>query len=369
MTPLVLKFGGNCLATPEKILERAQQIIDYTKGGRKVIVVVSAMGRTTNNLVDLAYSVSKNPIKRELDMLLTTGERVSMSLLSMVLNDLSCPAISFTGSQAGILTQDDGVNTQIYQLRPIRVEEELNNGKVVVLAGFQGVDPQSKEIKTLGRGGSDTTAIFFANYFKGECLIFKDVPGVCNCDPNIFNEASTFSKITHDQLDSICRFGGRILHLPAIDLAKKVNLDFDIVYADKPLVTTKIVGENITSFKALTIAKQTFKINLSGERLLDMCKSNGLVEPHYFEYNGNSVVWGELEILNPLEQIANSKETEFTDNGSLLTFITSEPDFQFSGDTQPIHSQKLNNLYHYHFIIETNQLPETYNLFRYYLEK
>ncbi|MCB0356172.1 MAG: aspartate kinase, partial [Bdellovibrionales bacterium] len=194
MDVIVLKFGGSCLANPEKIRLRAQQIKSFYDQGLKVITVVSAMGNQTNELVNLAYKVSPTPHRRELDMLLTTGERISMALLSMALNDLHCPAISFTGSQAGVLTEEHHNHANIKEIKPIRVEQELSNDKVVIIAGFQGVNPITKEVTTLGRGGSDTTAMAFAKHFKGRCYIFKDVPGVCSADPNKYHHAQTFKQ-------------------------------------------------------------------------------------------------------------------------------------------------------------------------------
>ena len=222
---IVCKYGGSCLTSTRHILNAAKQIADLSLSGKKVIVIVSAMGKSTDQLIELAREVSHNPIRRELDMLLTTGERVSMSLMSMALHDLGCPAISLTGSQAGILTTSTHSDAHIVDIKPTRIETSLSNNQVVVLAGFQGVDPQTKEITTLGRGGSDTTAVVVASHFKAEaCKIFKDVDGICRADPKNIAEAQPLKEITYDHLLDMCFWGSQILHYRSAALAHKMNL-------------------------------------------------------------------------------------------------------------------------------------------------
>src|SRR4029077_13211128 len=165
---IVQKFGGVCLETPAKIHAVASSLADLHKRGHRVVAIVCAMGKATDELIKLAYQVSPHPNRRELDMLLTTGERISMSLMSMALADLGVPAISLTGSQAGVMTDESHSSARILDVRPIRVREELDRGRIVVLAGYQGVNPVVKEITTLGRGGSDTTAVAMAAALKAE---------------------------------------------------------------------------------------------------------------------------------------------------------------------------------------------------------
>ena len=153
---IVQKYGGTCLETPAKIRAVASSLADLHSRGNRVVAIVSALGNTTDDLVKMAYQVSPHPNRRELDMLLTTGERISMSLVSMALSDLGVPAISFTGSQSGIITDDAHSQARIVEVRPVRIREELGNGKVVIVAGYQGVS-RNREVTTLGRGGSDTT--------------------------------------------------------------------------------------------------------------------------------------------------------------------------------------------------------------------
>ncbi|UEM14950.1 aspartate kinase [Bradyrhizobium barranii subsp. barranii] len=183
---IVQKYGGVCLETPEKIRAVARSLADLHSRGHRVVAIVSAMGKTTDELIKAAYQVSPHPNRRELDILLTTGERISMSLMSMALSDLGAPAISFTGSQAGVMTDESHSSARILDVRPARVLEELGRGRIVVLAGFQGVNPRTKEITTLGRGGSDTTAVAMAAALKAErCEIIKEVDGICSADPRV----------------------------------------------------------------------------------------------------------------------------------------------------------------------------------------
>lgn len=222
---IVQKYGGATLATPEKIKQVALRIHNLHKTGTQVVVVVSAMGQTTNQLITLARQVSPNPHLRELDMLLTVGERISMSLLSMALNDLGSRAISFTGSQAGILTDDSHVNATIIDVKAFRVEEALKEKKIVILAGFQGVSPHTKEITTLGRGGSDTSAVAMAAYLKADrCEILKDVDAVYSADPKIVVNAKALPQLHYDHLLEMTKWGAKVLHYKSVEIAKEKNV-------------------------------------------------------------------------------------------------------------------------------------------------
>ena len=210
---IVQKYGGATLATPEKIKSVALKISELKKSGHAVVVVVSAMGQTTNQLIELSQQVSKNPTLREMDMLISVGERISMSLLSMALNDLGCEAISFTGSQAGIITDDDHISANIIDVTPIRVQQALEKNKVVVLAGFQGVSQKTKEITTLGRGGSDITAVAMAFALKAtRCEILKDVDSIFTADPNSIKAAKPIRHLNADQLYEMTYWGAKVLN-------------------------------------------------------------------------------------------------------------------------------------------------------------
>jgi aspartate kinase len=222
---IVQKYGGVCLETPAKIRAVARSIADLHGRGHRVVTIVSAMGTTTDQLIQTAYQVSPAPNRRELDMLLTTGERISMSLMSMALSDLGVPAISFTGSQAGVMTDGSHSSARILEVRPIRVLEELDRGRVVVLAGFQGVNPATKEITTLGRGGSDTTAVAMAAVLKAErCEIIKEVDGICSADPRIVPDARPLRRVDFASLSDMCFWGAKILHSRSVELAQSQDV-------------------------------------------------------------------------------------------------------------------------------------------------
>src|SRR3954463_11503689 len=231
---IVQKYGGACLETPAKIRAVASTLADLHRRGYRVLAVVSAMGKTTDELVRMAYQVSPHPNRRELDMLLTTGERISMSLMSMALSDLGVQAITFAGSQAGVMTDNSHSSARILEVRPVRVREELDRGRIVVLAGFQGVNPVTREITTLGRGGSDTTAVAMAAALKAErCEIIKQVDGVCSADPRIVANAKPLRQLDFASLSEMCFWGANILHFRSVELAQSQNV---------PLVVKKLGG-------------------------------------------------------------------------------------------------------------------------------
>lgn len=247
---IVQKYGGATLESPEKIRAVAQRISEKSKS-HSMIVAVSAMGQTTNQLLDLANKVSHHPSRRELDMLLTTGERVSMALLSMALNDLKTPAISFTGSQAGILTDDSHVNAFIQDLKPQRVEQSLREKKVAVVAGFQGVSPTTKEITTLGRGGTDTTAVAMAAYFKAErCEILKDVAAVFSADPRIVPEAQPLQKLNYDQLMEMTFWGAKVLHYRSVELARNRDVKLYVGPASDSLADGTVIQKGLNMYES-----------------------------------------------------------------------------------------------------------------------
>lgn len=244
MALIVRKYGGSSLATPQQILDAAKQVAHLHRAGKKVIVVVSAMGKNTDTLMKLAQEISPTPVRRELDMLLTTGERISMSLMSMALHDLDCPAISFTGSQAGVLTNSTHSDATILNIKPIRVRTALDYNQVVVLAGFQGVDPKTKEVTTLGRGGSDTTAVAIASHFKAErCEILKDVSGILTADPKILALPRPLKEVTYDSLLDMCFWGSQVLHYRSAALAHKTTLPLYIGSSQNPERGTLIVKD------------------------------------------------------------------------------------------------------------------------------
>jgi aspartate kinase len=218
----VQKYGGTSVDGAERMRAVARRVAAARAAGHDTVVVVSAMGHTTDELVALAHEVSRAPSRRELDMLLTTGERVSMALLAMALHDLGVDAISFTGSQSGILTDDNHSAARIVGIRPDRIRAELDRGRVVIVAGFQGVNPETREITTLGRGGSDTTAVALAAALgPGRCEIYTDVAGVFTADPRVVPAARVIPELSYRACSTLAHLGGRVLHARCVDLAAR----------------------------------------------------------------------------------------------------------------------------------------------------
>jgi aspartate kinase len=216
---VVQKYGGSSVADVDKIKAVAQLVKRAKDRGQRVCVVVSAMGKTTDALIKLAHDVSRAPSRRELDMLLTTGERASASLLAMALHDLGVDAISLTGSQAGIITNATHAGARVLEVRPYRVADELDKGVVVVLAGFQGVS-YTKEITTLGRGGSDTTAVALAAALDADCEIYSDVDGVWTSDPRVVPTATKLEALSHEEMQELAAAGAKVLNPQAVQFAK-----------------------------------------------------------------------------------------------------------------------------------------------------
>ncbi len=228
MALIVQKFGGTSVGTPDRIRLVAQRIAKSHQAGDQVVVVVSAMGHTTDELIELAHQVSKSPPHREMDMLLTTGERISMALLSMALEDQKIPAISLTGSQTGIITDESHRRARIRKILGDRVRSALGERKVVIVAGFQGVS-EKKEITTLGRGGSDTSAVALAAALKAEvCEIFTDVDGVYSADPRVVSDAKLWKSIPHDLMVEMAIRGAGVLHPRSVELAKQYGVPLKV---------------------------------------------------------------------------------------------------------------------------------------------
>jgi len=217
---IVQKYGGSSVADAEKIKRVAERVARTAASGKRVCVVVSAMGETTDDLLRLAHQIAANPHRRELDMLLSAGERISMALLGMALQERGVEAISFTGSQSGIITDGAHTNARILEVRPVRILEELAHGKVVIVAGYQGVS-REKEVTTLGRGGSDTTAVALAAALDAElCEICSDVDGVFTADPRIVANARRLAELTHEEMQELAFSGAKVLNAQAVEFAR-----------------------------------------------------------------------------------------------------------------------------------------------------
>ena len=220
MSVVVQKYGGSSVADVTRMKQVADRVMRTRREGHDVVVVVSAMGHTTDELLALAKQVSPNPDRRELDMLLTAGERIAMALLSMAIREQGGDAISFTGSQSGIVTNDRHVDARIIEVRPFRVQDELARGKVVVIAGYQGVSYR-REVTTLGRGGSDTTAVAMAAALGADyCEICSDVDGVYTADPRVVPAAQRIGTLSYEETQELAESGARVLNAQAVEFAK-----------------------------------------------------------------------------------------------------------------------------------------------------
>jgi aspartate kinase len=225
---IVQKYGGTSVADPDRMRNVAKHIAALRALGTDVVAVVSAMGKATDNLVELARQVSSNPQGREMDMLLTTGERISMSLLCMALHDVGCDAMSFTGSQVGIITDTSHTKAKILEIKGDRVREALAAGKVAVVAGFQGVSTE-REITTLGRGGSDTTAVALAAALNADaCEIYTDVTGVFSADPRLVPQARKLKELSFDEMLEMAGAGSKVLALRSVEFARNHNVPIHV---------------------------------------------------------------------------------------------------------------------------------------------
>ena len=234
---VVQKFGGSSVADAESIKRVARRIVDTQSAGNEVVVVISAMGDTTDDLMDLAQQVSPNPRPRELDMLLTAGERMSAALLAMAINDLGADARSFTGSQAGVITTGTHGDARIIDITPGRIVSALEDGDVVIVAGFQGVSQDTKDVTTLGRGASDTTAVALAAALKaGYCEIYSDVDGVFTADPRVVPGAQQIPEISFEEMLELAASGAKILHLRCVEYARRANVPVHVrsSFSDNP---------------------------------------------------------------------------------------------------------------------------------------
>ncbi|WP_330227996.1 aspartate kinase [Nocardia sp. NBC_00508] len=236
MALVVQKYGGSSVATAERIRRVAERIVETKKQGHDVVVVCSAMGDTTDELLDLAQQVAPAPPAREMDMLLTSGERISNALVAMAIHSLGAEARSFTGSQAGVITTGAHGNAKIIDVTPGRVRDALDEGLVVLVAGFQGVSQDSRDVTTLGRGGSDTTAVALAAALNADvCEIYTDVDGVFTADPRIVPDAQQLEQVSYEEMLELAACGAKVLMLRCVEYARRYNVPVHVrsSYTDK----------------------------------------------------------------------------------------------------------------------------------------
>ncbi len=253
---IVAKFGGSSVADAPGILRVAKRIVETKRAGNEVVVVVSAMGDTTDDLIDLAKQVSPNPPGRELDMLLTAGERISMAVLAMAINDLGFEARSYTGSQAGLITDSTHGKARIVDVTPGRIQEALRENAIPIVAGFQGVSQDTKDITTLGRGGSDLTAVALAAALYADvCEIYTDVDGIFSADPRVVPSARNVPRITYDEMMELAAAGAKVLHLRCVEYAKRFDLPIHVRSSFSDKEGTFVIADLADQSKLIKLSK------------------------------------------------------------------------------------------------------------------
>ena len=263
---IVQKYGGSSVANPEMIINVAKRVVSYKSKGYDVVVVVSALGDTTDELLELASQISKSPSERELDMLISTGEQVSVALLAMAVHKLGKEAISFTGAQVGIMTDDSHTKARIIDVNTKRIRRELSKGRVVIVAGFQGIN-MDQEITTLGRGGSDMTAVALAKVLGANmCEIYTDVDGVYTADPRIVKDAKKLDRISYEEMLEFASLGAQVLQARSVEVASKFNIPIHVrsSFSDKEgtLITKEVKAMEDVLVSGVTLNKNEAKVTV-----------------------------------------------------------------------------------------------------------
>lgn len=263
---IVQKYGGTSVAGPKRILQVAQRIVRYRRRGYDLVVVVSALGDTTDELLRLAHKITPLPSEREIDMLISTGEQISVALLAMAIHRLGQEAISFTGAQVGIITDSTHTKARIIRINTARIKRELSQKKIVIVAGFQGID-LSREITTLGRGGSDLTAVALAKALRARsCEIYTDVEGIYTADPRIVPEARKLESVSYDEMLEMSSLGAQVLQTRCVELAKRFNIPIIVrsSFTDKggTMISPEVKAMEKVVVSAVTLNKNEVKITM-----------------------------------------------------------------------------------------------------------
>ncbi|MFA5114718.1 MAG: aspartate kinase [Candidatus Omnitrophota bacterium] len=263
---VVQKFGGSSVANVERIQNVARRVVRYKKDGCSMVVVVSALGDTTDELMELAHKIDRNPPEREIDMLLSTGEQISVALLAMAINRLGCEAISFTGGQVGIITDTGHTRARIVKVNSERIKRELAGGRIVIVAGFQGVTADD-EITTLGRGGSDLTAVALAKELEADyCEIYTDVEGIYTTDPRIEPKARKIRRITYDEMLEMASLGAQVMQARSIEVAKRFDVPIHVrsSFSERPgtMITREARNMEDVVVTGITLNRNEAKITV-----------------------------------------------------------------------------------------------------------
>lgn len=314
MDTVVLKFGGSSVADNIRLNVVAEKIIDFYKNGNKVVVVVSAQGKTTDELLKEAGELSAVPIERELDVLLSSGEQISMSKLSILLNRLGYSAISLTGWQAGIFTNAENQNASIETIDTSRIERELEEKRIVIIAGFQGLNEKG-DITTLGRGGSDTTAVAVAAALKAKhCYIFSDVDGVYTTDPNKITEARKLQTLSYEEMMDIADEGAKVLHNRCVEIAQKFEI---------PIVTKSTFNNKQGTTIHSKIEGATIKSIVKNDDIIFVQAKNEMYSISLFQKVYQILLANNLEVNNLVNNSKYALDISFTIKASSFNKFTS----------------------------------------------
>ncbi len=315
----IQKYGGSSLASPERMEAIAKYIYDCRSKGSQLVIVVSAMGNQTDALIQQAHSIHSQPPARELDMLVSVGERISMAMLSIALHKFGVPAISLTGSQSGILTDSHHGDAKILKINPTRIKEQLAQNKVVIVAGFQGVCPIKKEITTLGRGGSDLTAIALSHALQAkDCHIYTDVSGFHHADPRSFQIPHIMKNISWDFCSTAAIHGANVIHARAAILAQKHKIPFSIRSSFDFKQKGTLVSEKYSADNFCLIEQQNLlRVQLNTHQIGDFSCEKNL---HPLSLNTKS--WN-LGPSGKIEAVCNREQLEFWSNHP--SFVSSKP--------------------------------------------
>lgn len=285
---IVQKFGGSSVANVERIQNVAKRVVSYRKKKHDLVVVVSALGDTTDELIELAAKINQHPAEREMDMLLSTGEQISVALLAMAIHKLGFEAISFTGAQVGIITDSSHTRARIIKINADKIKEAIKNGKIVIVAGFQGVT-LNQDITTLGRGGSDLTAVALAKELKAdECEIYTDVKGIYTTDPRIEPNAKKIDEITYDEMLEMASLGAQVMQGRSIEVAKKFDVPIHVRSSFEKDTGTMIIKE-VKKMEEVVVSAITLNRGESKITICDVPDHPGVAAKIFKELAGNGV--------------------------------------------------------------------------------
>lgn len=288
-TLIVQKYGGSSVANPERIKNVAKRVVSYKKRGYDLVVVVSALGDTTDELIELASKVNDDPSEREMDMLISTGEQISCALLAMAIDRLKVPAISFTGAQVGIITDNSHTKARILNISAERIKKELKNGKVVVVAGFQGISV-AREITTLGRGGSDLTAVALAKALGAKiCEIYTDVDGVYTADPRIVSDAKKLARISYDEMLELASLGAKIMQPRSVEYGKRYGVPIHIRSSFSNVDGT-IISKEVRAMEKIDVSGVALQKDEAKVTICDVPDKPGIAAIIFKELAVNNIV-------------------------------------------------------------------------------